>query len=139
MCLTSCYTDEDHKKLQEECRQFASQKYSLQQEISNLYGVKTDLNKEIGDLRTEKGILKNGREPQYIIKIKIKQGTFTLDPFEHIKNKANAIEMEIPVSRDFYNKVSIGTDLTDKFKAGSFWIDGDLSWLHLKVIEKKVK
>ena len=45
----------------------------------------------------------------------------------------------MPVDREFYNKVKVGDDLTDKFKAGSFWIDGDLSWLHMKVVGKRMK
>lgn len=139
VCFSSCYKDEDFYDLQHKCRDLAAQKYSLQQDINVLNGKKSALNKEIEEMRAEKGLLINGREPQYLVKIKIKQGTFTLDPFEHIKNEANATEMEIPVSRDFYNTVSVGTDLTDSFKAGSFWIDGDLSWLHLKVINKRIK
>jgi hypothetical protein len=139
VCFSSCYKDEDFRELQRNCRELSATKFNLQRDIDALKGRKGALNREIEDMRAEKGILRNGREPQYIIKIKIKQGTFTLDPFEHIKNEANATEMEIPVSRGFYNSVNVGTDLTDSFKAGSFWIDGDLSWLHLTIIDKRIK
>lgn len=139
VCMTSCYTSEDQKRLQQECRELSNQKYSLYQEINHLKESKTTLNKEVSDLRIEKGIASKGRTPQYLVKFKIKQGTFSLSIGEHIKNEANAIEMEMPVSREFYNQLSIGDDLLDNFKAGSFWIDGDLSWLHMKVISKRIK
>lgn len=139
VCLTSCYTTEDQKRLQQECRELNNQKYSLYQEINGLRESKTTLSKEVSDLRTEKGIASKGRTPQYLVKFKIKQGTFSLSIGEHIKNEANAIEMEMPVSREFYNQLSVGDDLLDNFKAGSFWIDGDLSWLHMKVISKRIK
>ena len=136
--MTSCFTDEDKMRLHKECMELSTKKGQCYREIESLRGQIATLNKEVSDLQKERGLLKNGREPQYLVKFKIKQGTFTLDPFEHIKNEANSIEMEIPVSREFYNRVSIGTDITDKFKAGSFWIDGDFSWLHMKVISKRV-
>ena len=57
------------------------------------------LNEDIRNLNAEKRALTGGREPRYIVKFKIKQGTFTLDPFEHVKNEMNSIEVEFPVNR----------------------------------------
>ena len=39
----------------------------------------------------------------YIVKIKIHQTTYTLDLEEHIKNKINDIEFEIPVDKSYYD------------------------------------
>ena len=41
----------------------------------------------------------------------------------------------------FFNQGPLGSTRPDKplTKAGSFWIDGDLSWLHMKVISKRIK
>lgn len=98
-----------------------------------------DLRDEISNLRKEKAALQSGREPKYIVKFKIKQGTFTLDIFEHAKNEMNAIEIEVPVNRDYYNRLSIGQDITDSFKWGSLVMDGDFSTLHMKVIGKRIE
>ena len=126
-CLVSCYTDEDKARLQKECRELSS-------EVSYLRQRKETLSSEVYSLNNERKALKSGRELRYIVKFKIKQGTFTLDPFEHIKNNMNAIEIEVPVAKDYYNNLKIGQDLTDSFKWGSLVMDGDFSNLHMKVV-----
>ena len=131
-CLVSCYTDEDKAQLQKEC-------HGLVTEISTLKEKKEALYHEVSELRCERKAYAAGREPRYIVKFKIKQGTFTLDPFEHIKNEMNAIEVEVPVTRDYYNRLKIGQDLTDAFKWGSLVMDGDFSNLHMRVEGKRIE
>ena len=128
----SCYDVSDKMRLQAECDNLTSQKHYLENDIIDLRG-------EISNLRKEKSTLQSGREPKYIVKFKIKQGTFTLDIFEHAKNEMNAIEIEVPVNRDYYNRLSIGQDITDSFKWGSLVMDGDFSTLHMKVIGKRIE
>jgi len=137
--LSACYTEESKKNLQKECIELQQKKYDLWRQIDSTCRILEDYQKEVKDLQAEKLALQNGRDPKYIIKVKIKQGTFTLDPFEHIKNEANAMEMELPVNKDFYDKTAVGTDLLDKLKLGSFLIDGDASWLHFKIIDKHIE
>ena len=130
--ITSCYDMGDKMRLQAECDHLAGQKHYLENNI-------IDLRSEISNLQREKSALQSGRDPKYIVKFKIKQGTFTLDIFEHAKNEMNSIEIEVPVNRDYYNSLSIGRDITDSFKWGSLVIDGDFSTLHMKVIDKRVE
>lgn len=130
--VTSCYDMSDKMRLQAECDNLATQKHYFENNI-------IDLRDEISNLRREKSALQSGREPKYIVKFKIKQGTFTLDIFEHAKNEMNAIEIEVPVNRDYYNRLSIGQDITDSFKWGSLVMDGDFSTLHMRVIGKRVE
>lgn len=139
LVMTSCYTNEDKENLQKECRTLEMQKANLNQEVSGLRNRKTNLYNEVNDLEKEKSALTNGREILYIVKFEIKQGTFTLDPFEHIKNSMNAIEVEIPVNKDYYNKLSVGQDITDAFKYGSLIMDGDFSTLHMRVKNKRIE
>lgn len=131
-CLVSCYTDKDKAQLQRECN-------SLVTEVSELKGEKDNLIHELSELRTERKAYVYGHEPRYIVKFKIKQGTFTIDPFEHIKNEMNAIEVEVPVTKDYYNKLSVGQDLTDAFKWGSLVMNGDFSTLHMRVTGKRIE
>lgn len=137
--ITSCYTSEDQKRLQQECKDLQIQKTNLQNQIDlntkNVY----NLRQQVADLTREKSALQSGREPKYIVKFKIKQGTFTLDIFEHIKNEMNAIEVEVPVHKDFYNRLSIDQDITDSFKWGSLVMDGDFSSLHMRVVGKRIE
>lgn len=133
ICLfTSCYDIQDKARLQAECDALVSRKLSLNETIDKL-------NEDIRNLNAEKRALTGGREPRYIVKFKIKQGTFTLDPFEHVKNEMNSIEVEFPVNKDYYNRLSIGQDMTDKFKWGSLVMDGDFSTLHMKVVGKRIE
>lgn len=139
-CLfASCYTSEDQKKLQEDCKVLQSQKTTLVENVSTLKKNISGLQKEVNDLTRERNALRSGREPRYIVKFRIKQGTFTLDIGEHIKNNMNAIEVELPVNKDFYNKLKVGQDITDSFKWGSLVMDGDFSTLHMKVINKRIE
>ena len=133
ICLfTSCYDMQDKMNLLAECDNLISKKISLENTISGLQ-------EDIKNLNAEKRALASGREPRYIVKFKIKQGTFTLDIFEHIKNEMNSIEIEVPVCKEYYNKLSINQDLTDKFKWGSLVMDGDFSTLHMRVIGKRIE
>jgi len=137
--ITSCYTDEDKKQLQKDCFKLSQEKTELSDQIDLLNNKTISLKNEINDLIIEKKGLSSGSEPKYIVKFKIKQGTFTLDIFEHVKNSVNSIEIELPVNRDFYNRLSIGQDLTDSFKWGSLIFDGDFSTLHMRVIGKRIE
>jgi len=128
----SCYTNEDRARLQQECKSLASEKQHLQGQVSAL-------NTEIHDLKVQKNSLVTGKEIKYIVKFKIKQGTFTLDILEHAKNEMNSIEIEIPVNKDYYNKLTIGQDITDSFKWGSLIVNGDFSELHMKVVGKRIE
>lgn len=135
----SCYTDEDQKKLNETCRRLKSEQSALEKSVSSLNDRILDLKALNHYLELEKRELETGKENTYIVKFKIKQSTFTLDLLEHAKNEMNAIEVEIPVKKEYYNKLSIGQDLTDSFKYGSLIMDGDFSTLHMKVVGKRVE
>jgi cell division protein FtsB len=74
----------------------------------------------------------------YIVKIKIHQTTYTLDIGEHIKNKINDIEFEIPVDKAYYDKCSIGQKVSDPgLKLGSLLVNGDFSKLKVKITGKR--
>lgn len=137
--LASCYTSEDQKRLQSECKTLQIQKSNLQSSIEMQTKHLSDIRQQVNDLNKEKSTLQSGKEPIYIVKFKIKQGTFTLDIFEHVKNEMNSIEIEIPVNKAFYNRLSVGQDITDSFKWGSLVMDGDFSTLHMKVIGKRIE
>lgn len=142
MCLVmaSCtITDEEYQQKKEEYKRLSEQCQQLVVRNNGLNSSISELELQISDLRFEKNLIEKGKSPKYIVKFEIKQGTFTLDPFEHIKNSMNAIEVEIPVDRDYYNALKIGQDLTDAFKWGSLVMDGDFSNLHMRVASKRIE
>lgn len=137
--FTACYTDNDKNRLQLECKALAQQKENLQSTVSRLNNSKTSLLKQIHDLQIQKSAYETGREIKYIVKFRIKQSTFTLDIGEHIKNGMNAIELELPVNKSFYDKVSVGTEISNSFKMGSLLFNGDFSNLHMTVTGKRIE
>lgn len=137
--FTSCYTDDDKDRLQLECKALTQQKENLQSTVSRLNNRKTYLLNQIHDLQIQKSAYETGREIKYIVKFKVKQSTFTLDIGEHIKNGMNAIELELPVSKSFYDKMSVGTEISSSFKMGSLLLNGDFSNLHMTVTGKRIE
>lgn len=132
LVLVSCSTVEDKIQLTKECQYLMERNDKMRDEMKILQT-------NVTNLYHEKSALTSGREPKYIVKFEIKQGTFTLDIGEHIKNQINAIEVEIPVSKDFYYSLSLNQDLTDNFKYGSLIFNGDFSKLHMRVINKRIE
>ena len=137
--FTACYTDDDKARLQEECKSLVQQKENLQSTITRLNDNIDYLKYQVNDLQTQKSAYQSGREIKYIVKFKIKQSTFTLNIAEHVKNGMNSIEVEIPVSKSFYDRVSVGTELSNSFKMGSLLFNGDFSNLHMTVTGKRIE
>ena len=87
--LFSCDTEETRDRLKDECRSLRMEVSQLKSETNRLYDNASSLKLEIKNLQAERNALRSGREPKYIVKFEIKQGTFTLDIGEHIKNSMN--------------------------------------------------
>lgn len=77
--------------------------------------------------------------PKYILKIRLKQSHFSLSIKKHIKDAVNAIEFELPVDKEFFDSVSEGTELVDKFRFGSFVLYGSFGDWEMTVKEKEVR
>jgi len=74
----------------------------------------------------------------YIVRIKIHQTTYSLSVSEHIKNKMNDVEFEIPVDKEYYDNCYIDQTVTDPgLKIGSLLRDGDFSKLKIKIVGKR--
>jgi ATP-dependent 26S proteasome regulatory subunit len=126
-------------ELRQERKSLSSDVNRLKNECSSLQQRQVILFQTVRNLEAEKYALSNGREPNYVITLEIKQSTFTLDIGEHIKNNMNAITMQIPVSKQFYNSVRVGTKISEEFKYGSLVFNGDFSELNVVVKDKYVK
>jgi len=99
---------------------------------------------EVGDeqikaSRIENDMVRQGKEPMYVLKLKMKQSRMSLDIGKHIKDGMNAIEFDLPVSKEFYNNVNVGTSLIDDFRAGSFIMNGSFSNWKITVIKKEIR
>ncbi|MES2518714.1 MAG: hypothetical protein V4585_11440 [Bacteroidota bacterium] len=100
------------------------------------------LKKENAALAAQVQSLKTGgtaKGPKYILKIRLKQSHFSLSIKKHIKDAVNAIEFELPVDKEFYDSVSEGTELVDKFRFGSLVLSGSFGDWEMKVKGKEVR
>lgn len=73
---------------------------------------------------------------RYFVTIEIKQSTFALSISEHIKNNINTVEFTFETTKECYDQMKVGTELSKNFKLGSLWFDGDISHLRIKVKNK---
>lgn len=81
----------------------------------------------------------NAKGPKYMLKLRLKQSHLSLSIKKHIKDAVNAIEFELPVDKEFYDSVSEGTEIIDKFRFGSMVLYGTLGDWEMTVKEKYVK
>lgn len=134
----SCNTEqtesrEVNQQLKEERILLESESNALKSSIETMYKHRLELVEEVKELQSI------NKDSQYIIKLMIKQSTFTLSLSEHMKNSANAIYLEIPVQYDYYRLLKVSDNITDNFKIGSFIVDGDFSNLRVEVVDKRIQ
>nr|WP_293837992.1 hypothetical protein [uncultured Arsenicibacter sp.] len=97
------------------------------------------LRKENADLKTQLALLNEAKKPKYILKLRLKQSSFSLSIKKHIRNAVNAVEFELPVDKDFYDSVSEGTEIVDKFRFGSLVLYGSLGDWEMTVKGKEIR
>lgn len=97
------------------------------------------LRKENTDLKAQLDLINAAKKPKYILKLRLKQSSFSLSVKKHIRNAVNAIEFELPVDKDFYDSVSEGTEIIDKFRFGSLVLYGTLGDWEMTVRGKEIR
>lgn len=104
-------------------------------ELERLKNENLDLKAQLQKLNA----LQSEKKVRYILKIRLKQANFTLSLKKHIKNAVNAIDFELPVDKDFYDSVSKGTEIVDKFRFGSFVLYGSFGDWEMTVKDKEIR
>lgn len=137
--LFSC---ESSKDVKEDIESLRKERTELQNERAWL--IKTNAIKEseiafLDEHLEESHIYESGRTPKYVLGIKLKQSHFTLDITEHARDEMNAIEFEIPVDKDYYNSLSVGDEIVDDFRVGSFIFNGSLGDWEMTVVNKNIR
>jgi hypothetical protein len=79
------------------------------------------------------------KSPKYILKLRLKQANFSLSIKRHIRNAVNAIDFEMPVDKEFYDSVSVGTEIIDEFRFGSLILGGSFGDWEMTVKGKEVR
>lgn len=101
-----------------------------------------NLKKENAALVEQVNALKSGnnaKAPKYILKLHLQQSHLSLSIKKHIKDAMNAIDFEIPVDKEFFDSVSEGTSIVDKFRFGSMILAGSFGDWEMTVKDKVVR
>ncbi len=139
LSLVSC---DEKGDLQKEIAQLKSQRDNLIDINSELQSIKTARENEIESLSkdvTTLNIYKQGRTPKYVLKLKLKQSHISLSITKHIKDSMNAIEFEMPVDKEFYDNVNVGSEIVDSFRVGSLLLSGSLGDWRMTVVDKEIR
>lgn len=75
---------------------------------------------------------------KYVVTFKLSQSHFTLDIGEHLKDKMNEVEIEIPVDKEYYDNISIGTVINNEFRMGSLIFHGSFGNWKVTVTNKQI-
>ena len=137
--LTSC---ENSRDIQMEIDMLNSKRSLLKNDLDILEKRMGSMDEEI-DLKSTKlrelNIYSSGRSPKYVIKIQLKQTHFNIDITEHLKDAMNVAYFELPVDKEFYNSVEIGTQLANNFRVGSLLLRGSIGNWDMTIIGKTIK
>ena len=105
----------------------------LNSEISELENTKLSLESSVIEEEERLDLV------EYFVTIKIKQSHVSLDIGKHLKDEMNSIEIQVPVSEEFYNQVNIGDILNNDFRAGSFLTSGSYGKWDISIVNKEKK
>ena len=71
--------------------------------------------------------------------LEIKQTHYTLDLEQHLKDEMNEITIQIPVDKEYYDSVSVGTVIDDSFRMGSMIMKGSFGKWKVTVKDKSIQ
>ncbi len=138
--MVACETPESVKK---DLARLKQEREVLQTEISmmnaNLSSINGDMQRLADSVKVLRIIVETGKQPTYVLKLRLKQSHTTLSISQHMKDNMNAIEFELPVDKNFYHNVKIGTDIVDEFRVGSMVFSGSYGSWNMSVIDKEIR
>ena len=127
--LTSC----GNGNLKAERENLETEISELEEDIRTLQSEKNSIEKLIQDIREENDI------PNYIVTFEIGQQHVTLDLGDLLKDEINKTELEVLVSKEYYDSVDVGTVVNDDFRVGSLALKGSFGTWNIEVINKRIE
>lgn len=105
----------------------------LKTQINELEIEKKNLEENVSSVKVDKGVAK------YVVTLEIKQTHYTLDLEQHLKDEMNEITIQIPVDKEYYDSVSVGTVIDDSFRMGSMIMKGSFGKWKVTVKDKNIQ
>ncbi len=133
---------ESVEKMRSEVDTLKSNRDGLRKVITGLDLASSHKKKEIAKLDSrlrELKMIESGKQPHYVLKLKLKQSRMSLDFGKHMKDSMNAIKFELPVSKSFYEKVNVGEHIVNKRRDGSLILHGSFGHWKMTVVGKSIR
>jgi hypothetical protein len=74
-----------------------------------------------------------------VLTLEVRQQHYTLDPLEHIKDRMNDLQFDVPVEQSFCDAVSVGDVLSRRFRWGSWLIRQNYGGWSVSVVGKRTE
>ena len=129
--FTACGSETSSLKVQKETLE--KQISELEEEISALERDKSSIENYILELREENNI------PKYIVTFEIGQSHVTLDIGDLLKDELNTTELEVMVSKEYYDAIEVGTVVNNDVRVGSLALKGSFGSWRIEIINKRVE
>lgn len=128
--------------IQEDIDRLSTQRKSVQTELVRVTKRCNKIKGEIlsiTDRHKELLIIDSGKEPVYLLNLKLYQSHFTLDIGTMMKDSMNEVEFQLPVSKTVYDSMNVGDKLLQKFRDGSLLMNGSIGDWNIDVTGKEIK
>ena len=112
---------------------------NLSNDIYRLNSNKYTLIAEENDLKRSIIGKKQGKTSVYILRVSVRQLSYSLSISKQIRDAVNEGYFEIPVSEEYYKQCQVGNDLFDNFRWGSLVCRSSFGSWRLKVENKKIE
>lgn len=76
---------------------------------------------------------------RYIVTFELAQSHFTLSIRQHIADSMNTVKFDVPVDKEYYDSVKVGTVVNNDFRTGSLLLKGSFGNWKVTVVNKEVK
>lgn len=123
----------ERERLGAEIEELRTEKIELQTEIADLHRDKSALEETVSDIRIEHDLVR------YIVTLHIGQVHTFWDYTNNIKDSMNAIEIQIPVDKEFFDSVEIGTVINDDLRIGSLIMSGSVGSWDIRISDKSIQ
>lgn len=126
VCLSGCREQAYIDMMKQEISELQTEKQALEIEVA-------ELNNAVIEKKEENGTAK------YVLTLEIKQSHISLDISEYLKDSMNAMEIQIPVDKEYYDSVEVGQNIMDEFRMGSFIFKGTFGNFKVTVTDKEIQ
>lgn len=130
LLMTGCGEEE---RLRAEIDDLRTESVSLQTDIADLKRDKAALEAQITNIRVEHDLAR------YIITVHIGQKHTFWDYKNNAKDAINAVEIQIPVDKEYFDSVEIGTVINADLRVGSLIMSGSVGSWDIRITDKIIQ